>query len=581
MNKEIKKINYGVYARKSSEAEDKQALSIESQLDEAEKISKVHGIAISENLIIPESHSAKNPYKRPGFEKMLKEIEGGIIQGIISWHPNRLSRNAIDAARLVDLIDREKLKEIVTHQQVFRNTPSDKFFFALMCSQAKMENDAKGIDVKRGLRKKCKMGYPPGVAKPGYLNDFGRKGERRVMVDPERFPLVKQMFEKYLFGNYSVRRLTKYADEELDLKTVQREHEGGKPLSLSSIYQILKDPFYAGFFYGNDENGDQIRYEAHNSIPRVITEAQHRQIQIMLGRKGRPCPKVNINTFPYVGRTKCGTCGGAVTAEHKYQLICSSCKKKFAYQNKTNCPYCDIKIEKMESPKYLHYIYYHCTKRKTPTCPERCVHEKDIDSFMSNYFENNLQISPALRDWSIKHLNELAQSDKQNEFERRSTFEHEKTKKEKKYERLLDMKLEGEIDDEDFQQKKASLKKEIEAIEKTLTNLGGFDNSAIEKAKKAFNLAVGITEVFRTGTYDEKVEALSEIDTNLTLTDKKFTITTDKLYSIIIKGICEAKATNASFEPVKYEENKERTDNFTSVRSSWLPGSDSNRRPIG
>ena len=173
------KIIYKIYARKSSEAEERQMLSIGSQIDEDKKLAAQRGIEITDALVISESKSAKNPYERVVFEQMIKDIESGKVQGIIAWHPNRLSRNAIDAARLIDLFDRGLLVEIITSQQSFRNTPSDKFFFSMLCSQAKMENDNKSLDVKRGLRKKYELGYPPHLCKTGYLNDCGKKGERK------------------------------------------------------------------------------------------------------------------------------------------------------------------------------------------------------------------------------------------------------------------------------------------------------------------------------------------------------------------------------------------------------------------
>jgi len=571
-NQHQAKINYKGYARKSSEAEDKQVLSIPSQVADDIKFSLLRNIKVGETDFLTEEKSAKTPHGRPAFETLVKSIEGGEIQGIITWHPNRLSRNPIDAARLVDLMDRGKLIEIATQQQTFRNTPNDKFIFALLCLQAKMENDNKSIDVKRGLRKKYEMGFPPSLAKPGYINDCGEKGKRKWLPDTKLFSPVKQLFELFLTGQYSVRKLLRYSDEVLGIKTIQRKKEGGKPIKLSQLYSMLEDPLYAGFFYANDENGEQKRYEVNESVPRMITEEHYWQIQTLLGRKGRPCPSVNKRSFAYVGRTKCGTCGGAVTAEHKHQLICSNCKKKFSYQNKTNCPYCGIKIEDMENPKYLHYIYYHCTKRRTPDCPEGSIQEKYVNESVASYFENNLKISSSLKDWCINHLDELEKNDRQNEFERRAVWEIEKEKKENEYKEYIVMKGKKLIDDDEFLTLKASIKADLEKIEKTLSGISGGDTSALERAKHAFSLAVGVAETFRNGSFDEKTGALSDLGSNLTLKDKKLEISSKKLISIIINGLLEAKTQNRAFEPAKIEVNKGKTEVFASVCPTLLRG---------
>ncbi|MFA5232738.1 MAG: recombinase family protein [Candidatus Paceibacterota bacterium] len=570
-NQNQTKIIYSGYARKSSEAEEKQALSIESQVPEIIKIGALHNKKVSVEQILTESKSAKNPFGRPVFEELIKKIEKGEVQGIIAWHANRLSRNAIDAARLVDLFDKGKLEEIITQQQVFRNTPQDKFMLTLFCSQAKMENDNKSIDVKRGLRKKRELGFPPGIAKIGYINDYGEKGKRRILPDPERFNLVKKLFNEFLTGKYSVRQLHEYAEKVLGLKTIQRDKEGGKPIKLSYLHIMMKDPFFAGFFYGKNEDGQMQRYEVNESVPRILTEQQYWLIQKMLGRKGYAMPSKNKKTFPYTGRTHCGTCGGAVTAEHKHQLICPECKTKFAYANKTHCPKCGVKIEEMNNPKYLHYIYYHCTKKKMPNCPERSVWQSDIDNYLVDYFKDNLTISRDLADWSIRHLGELEKNDKQNEFERRATWIKQKEMKEKEYEELIRMKMRAAIDEDDFLKIKTSLKKEIEAISNMLTGFGAPDNSALERAKTAFDMAVSIAEVFKQeNNFDEKIEALSALRSNLTLKDKKLSLSTEKLYSILIDGIITARKENPSFEPENWGLNKGKTEALTSVCPSWL-----------
>jgi len=574
MYQEEQTIVYKGYARKSSEAEDKQVLSIESQVADSLKFPYLSDKKITSENFFTEEKSAKTPHGRPVFEELIKEIENGKVRGVIAWHPNRLSRNPIDAARLVDLMDREKLVEIVTQQQVFRNTPNDKFIFALMCLQAKMENDNKSIDVKRGLRNKYEKGYLPGVAKVGYKNDYGIKGERKIMEDPERFKLTKQLFNKFLSGNYSVRKLLKYSDEVLGLKSIQRKKEGGKRLKLSQLYRLLTDPFYAGFFYAKDESGRKTKYEVNKSISRMITEEQYWRIQTMLGRKGGPRPSKNKNTFPYGGRIKCGGCGGAVTAEHKHQLICPECKLKFWYPNKTHCPRCGIEIEKMENPKYLHYIYYHCNKRRDPNCLEKCIEENEIDDFMSGYLKENFKISSDLKDWSINHLDELEKSDKENEFERQLSWEKERDKKKKECNELIMMKARKEITEEEFAELKTALKNDIEQIEKNLTgNKDSSSHERVERVRRAFDMAVGLAEVFENSEYEEKIEALGELGSNLALKGKKLTFSTEKPYSMIIRGVIEAKRENPLFEPEKWKKmngKKGKTGDFAPACPAWL-----------
>ena len=567
------KINYRLYARKSSVAEDKQVLSIASQIDELKKIIADRKIVLRDEDIMREEHSAKTAYTRPVFEQLIKDIDQGKVQAIIGWHPNRFARNAVDAARLIEQMDLNKLVEIVTPSQTYRNTPQDKFFFTMLCSQAKMENDSKGIDVKRGLRRKNQMGHPGGVAKPGYKNDYGKKGERRVLVDPERFGLVKQLLEMFLTGKHSVRALLKYSNEVMGFKTIQRTKEGGAPLQLSQLYRMLKDPYYAGFFYGKDENDQMVRYEVNQEISRMITEEQYWQIQSLLGRKGIPCPSTNRYTFPYTGKTRCGTCGCSVVAENKHQLICPTCRHKFAYKNREDCPSCHNKISEMNGATYLHYMYYHCSKKRDVNCPERSVHQSTIDTSIAEFIEENLSISQPLSDWCIERLDEMSKNDKQNEYERKAAWVKQKEDKECEYDQLVQMRMKGLIDDDtEFLRLKATLKADIQRIDVVLADMGGANLSSIEKARDVFVMMVGLSKAFRGGSFEDKQEALSVLGSNLTLKDKKLNISTGELFSTIAKGLLEAKQINPRFEPEKYGPVKDETEAFASVRPTLLRG---------
>lgn len=71
---------------------------------------------------------------------------------------DRLSRNAGDLGSLVDLMDSNKLQQIRTYGQSFSNTPNEKFLLMILCSQVKLENDNRGVNVKRGIRAKCETG---------------------------------------------------------------------------------------------------------------------------------------------------------------------------------------------------------------------------------------------------------------------------------------------------------------------------------------------------------------------------------------------------------------------------------------
>ena len=184
-------IKHCLYVRKSSESDERQTMSINSQVKEMCDVAKKNQLEIVDTK--KESHSAKTSATRPLFMEMLNEIKNGKYNAILTWTPDRLSRNAGDLGLLVDLMDSQKLLRIRTYSQAFQNTPSDKFLLMILCSQAKLENDNKGINVKRGIKTKCEMGWRPSPAPLGYIN-YAQAGVKKIMADKKVAPVINEVF---------------------------------------------------------------------------------------------------------------------------------------------------------------------------------------------------------------------------------------------------------------------------------------------------------------------------------------------------------------------------------------------------
>lgn len=232
------KLTYYLYARKSSEQDERQALSIEQQIKEMTLLAEHWGIEVAE--IRKESHSSKVAGTRPVFNRMIQDIRLGYFNAIITWAPDRLSRSAGDLGVLVDLMDSGGLVEIRTHGQTFTNSPNEKFLLMILGSQAKLENDNRGLNVIRGLRNKAANGWRPGVAPIGYLNNG--LGEDKIIVDPERAPVITEMFERVAKQAATGRDLKRWLDKS------GFHTKSGQRLVLSHIYRTLRNPFYYGRF---------------------------------------------------------------------------------------------------------------------------------------------------------------------------------------------------------------------------------------------------------------------------------------------------------------------------------------------
>ncbi|MCM2339417.1 MAG: recombinase family protein [Burkholderiales bacterium] len=569
MEKEQQKLNkYFIYCRKSTDSEDRQIQSLSDQIRILQEMAEKKGLMIVETL--QEAKSAKAP-GRPVFTKMIERISKGEANGIITWKLNRLARNPIDGGTISWLLQQGVIKEILTPEK--SHYPNDNAL--IMSVELGIANQFirdLSSDAKRGIKTRAtQKGYPNGVAPIGYLNDLVKaKGDRGWKVDEERFPIIKQILKMFATGKYSVRQMTSIANEEMGLRTFIRKKQGGKKIVVSYMDVILKNPVYAGFFFLNTDNS---RHEVNKEIPRMISEETYWKIQKILGNRGRPRPHKNIKAFAYTGLTKCGGCGGSVTAEEKYQLICSSCKHKFAYASKNECPKCKTKIKDMEDPTYLHYTYYHCTKKKRELkCKERSVVDTKIDETLADYYKKNLKISADLSKWCIENLRVIEKEEKQNDYEIKASLQKTLTSKEKELSELALMRARGLLDDESFITAQNTIKEDISALKRKLSEFEHLDPEKAERIYQAFDLSQGIDEIIRNGTPEEKKSVLLEIGSNLTLKDKTINVYNSELYSAIINGLHLAKSEIEWFEPENYQAEQEQNASFEALRSTMLRG---------
>lgn len=337
--KALEKVKYCLYARKSTEQDEKQALSIDSQVKEMLQIAERDGLEIVD--IRREAHSAKDSGQRQVFNEILADVRSGRYTGILTWAPDRLSRNAGDLGSLVDLMDQKLLLKIRTYGQRFSNSPNEKFLLMILCSQAKLENDNKSVNVKRGLRMRVEMGLWPAPAPTGYLNEKRTDRKGYVLVDPERAPIIKQMFEKVAYEKWSGRKLYHWLKFDLNFRTAA----GNKNLTLSNIYRILELPFYHGVFEYPRESGNWYTGKHQPIITRELFEKTREQLK-------RDISKRETKEFAFTKLMTCGLCGSGITAEEKFK--------------------------RLKDGSVTRYVYYGCTRSKDLHCKNKYIREEEL-----------------------------------------------------------------------------------------------------------------------------------------------------------------------------------------------------------
>jgi site-specific DNA recombinase len=537
---------YFIYCRKSSEAEDRQVLSIESQTRELEQLAAKLNLPVTE--VLTESKSAKDP-GRPVFNQMMQRLYRGEAAGIICWKLDRLARNPVDGGSVIWAIKQHGIK-VMTPAQSYTREDDNIILMYIEFGMAQKYVDDLSKNVKRGLKTKIENGWYPGVAPAGYLNHTDKlTGGNTLVIDPERFPLIHRMWDLMLTGLYTPPKILEIANQEWAFRTRPTRKMGGKPLCRSAIYQIFTKPFYYGWF--EYPHGSSQWYQGKHQP--MITEAEYDKVQTLLGRNGNPRPQSHPE-FAFTGLIRCGDCNRMVTAEEKHQVMCGNCRFKFAYRKRNACPRCQTPIEKMVNPLFLHYTYYHCSKSKRPLCLQKCVNGQELEKQIGQYIAR-IHISEKFKDWAIKYLHELHA---QESATQKSIIEaQQKAYQEcvQEIDNLVQLKTSpGNVDgsrlsDDEYGQRRGKLLKQKAALEELLRDAGLRIEQQLRLSEKTFEFACTAQTRFANGDAKTKKEMLMALGSNLTLKDRKLWIEAKEPFFILEKSISDEKPESEPIEP--------------------------------
>jgi len=483
-------MKYFIYNRKSSEEDDRQALSIESQ--KAENQRRFPDLTVVATL--EESYSASKP-GRPVFNDMMRRIQDGEADGIIAWHPDRLSRNPVDAGNILYALDTGSLKDLKFCTYSFENSPEGKMFLSMTLSQSKYTTDKLSVDIKRGNARKAVIGQPPRPALTGYKNVWLEGGTKTWKIDEANIAGYLKLLEQAKNPDISTKALVAMA-LRLGIKT-----RSGSDFALSTMDRWLKNKVLCGWFKQLGE------YYKADFTP-LISESWWDEIQYARGYRQRPRTYKEFG-FLLPGFIKCGECGCSIV----------TFEKRKHYKKTDN--------------KAI-YVYCSCGKRKkNVACHQPAMKESDLITQVKESIEK-IGIDGEVWDLCKKLLREKHKVEMDNQVATMARLQRQHTGIKTQLGNLLDLRIRGIVDtDEEYLQKKEGL----QAEERRLTELLG-DNDAninkwLELAEGYFKTAFQAQEIFENGTLEQKRELIRQTGLNLVLNDKKLSFEHKMPYDIL------------------------------------------------
>ncbi len=479
-------MRYFLYARKSTDVEDKQVLSIEAQLSELHSLAKREGLEIAEEFV--EKRSAKMP-GRPVFNEMMARMQKGQAQGIVCWKIDRLARNPVDGGQIQWLLQNSAIAHIQTHDRAYY--PADNVM--LMSVEFGMANQYirdLSVNTARGLRAKARRGDFPGTAPAGYRNDPRTK---TIVLDRKKSKVIRAAFELYAQGNSRLEDIGQFLyDSGVRSLFGNRIHN-------DRVRFILANPFYYGHFLYKGE-----LYEGrHTPIvdKRLFDKAQ----KVMLER-GHP-QAATTEPQIFCGLMSCGECGMAITAE--------------------------VRTKHQKNGNTHRYIYYRCTKKSAAHCSQSYVREETLSADVSDLLA--LFVLPPHWARDFERRMETDERDVgRTSAQAVASLREQMHDIERKLDRLTDLYIAQDIERDAYLAKRRALMSDKRTKEEHAARLERDGHAWLEPMRSWIHEAENLAQMQNDPSLPAKKSAIQKIfGSNLQLHNQKVSGTAHPLYAAL------------------------------------------------
>lgn len=484
--------SYVIYARKSTESDDQQVLSIESQIREMQLLAQRHSVAASE--ILKETRSAKEP-GRPVFGDLMRRVRRGEVNGILCWKMDRLARNHYDTGQVLQALADKKLERIVTADGVKTSDSNDRLLGTFEFALATKYIDDLRQNVQRGNRARFEKGWPNYRPPTGYLEE---RATKTIVRDPERFDLIRRAWDLAVTGNYRPAQLLSILNDQWGYLSRKTKRKGGGPMQLSGLYHLLGNPFYMGVIR---LKSGQTYKGAHEPM---VSPAEFDRVQSLLGRPARPRPW--RHEFAYSGLLRCATC--------KRPLI----------------------GEQHTKPSGKRFIYYRCHPLTgDPKCGEPAVPERVLDERLLADLKH-VQLSSEASAWIGDNLRtsfsgQISQL-QAAEVSRRKALDQTKTEAKK----LLDLSLRSLIDDATFAARHAELRDRQARLEVELEQPRETPEQLLRRVDSVLAFSQKAPETFISGTAVQRRQIVAALCSNPEVRAKELLYKAKKPFSLLSNG---------------------------------------------
>lgn len=409
-----------LYTRVSTDEQAKEGFSIDNQKRACMEYAQMYGYHVKK-AFEDEGRSGRST-DRPAFQQLLGVIRDDPVDAVIIYKIDRFARNVGDFSTI-----RKQFKDMgIKLLSVSENGDvTEGLIGNIFASVAEWESDVNGQRTRDALMQKFREGWQPTPPPLGYRSVGGERERKTCEPDPYVAPIIKELFELYATGNYSILEIQDWLNDR-NIVT-----KNGTNLGHSVIHNILNNQFYYGLIRWHGES------KIGNHIP-IITKELFDTCQYVLAKHRNFLLRKRVHDFLLRGFAYCKDCGQRYTAEwHK--------SKRF-------------------TKRKGEIAYYHCPKRERNGCPSKYIEMEELEKQAEKRFKE-MQFSQEFIDAVIRKARERLNSNRKTASSQKQAIQNQKTALETRRNKLEDALLDGTIDRETFKRKHTEIQKRIKSLD--------------------------------------------------------------------------------------------------------------------
>ena len=542
-----------IYARVSSKEQEETGYSLPAQEKFLREYigRKENGLKVKKVFAV--SESACGRVQRKIFGQMMDFIKKNKVTNVIVETTDRLTRNFADVPMIDNWLRKDENNRIHLVKEgcvLHKDSKSHEWFmWRVKVATAEYYVRLLSDNVKKGQKEKIAQGWLPTKPPIGYKT-IGDKGHKTHVIDEDKAPMIKKMFELYASGRYSLKTLV----NEMYGRGLRTR--GGNKLIKSRMGEILNDPFYIG---KNRWNGELYDGKQEPLLERRLFN----KVQSFLHNKA--VPRYGKREFVLKGLLKCPVCGGSITLEEHKGLV-----------------YC-----------HCNFYYHNCSNKMW-------AREDKIENKLMGIIDKFQLNDSRLYEWVKKALKE---SHKEENNYREASFKELNERRDqiqRIMDRLYDDRLSERITEELYDRKYKQFKEEQEDVIDSIGKCQQTDFRYKEMGMNLFELSQNATIIYKRLTKRNNANDMEErrklfmlIFDRIMLDDGRVTYDFKESFKILGEAINltngnggskipkSVKIPKENIELASFGSTKEQSRDFVPARPAMLWGPDSNRRPSG